>query len=167
MSTSRTQYILLEVAKELLWWLLSAVVAVIVMLPLTSKLHFKPFWINGAFIVTALTYFRYSVFLKTTFVLRPVWVRFLLAVININFFVYVLRRLQEFMHIYDSFTIEAMGTPVRPLAPEEVDPLFRYFFDEINLACVACLVLSVVLIVRMVVSYWSSARLRLNAGGEE
>ncbi len=167
MSPSRTQYILLEVAKELLWWLLSAVVAVIIMLPLTSKLHFKPFWINGAFIVVALTYFRYSVFLKTTFVLRPVWVRFIIAVFNINFFVYVLRRLQEFMHIYDSFTVEAMGTPVRPLAPEEVDPLFRYFFDEINLACVACLSLSVVLIVRMVAVYWSSARLRLNAGSEE
>lgn len=167
MSTSRTQYILLEVAKELLWWLISAVVAGMVMLPLTSKLHFKPFWINGAFIIIALTYFRYAVFLKTTFILRPTWVKFILAVFNINFFVYVLRRLQEFMHIYDSFTIEAMGTPRRPLAPEEVDPLFRYFFEEINLACVACLSLSVVLIVRMVAAYWSGARLRLNAGSEE
>lgn len=167
MSRGGTQYILLEVAKEILWWLLSAVVAVIVMLPLTSKLHFKPFWINGALIVMALTYFRYSVLLKTTFVLRPAWVKFLLAVFNINFFVYVLRRLQEFMHIYDSFTIEAMGTPIRPLAPEEVDPLFRYFFDEINLACVACLSLSVVLVIRMIATYWNSARLRLNAGSEE
>lgn len=167
MSTGRTQYIPLEVAKELLWWLLSAVVAAMIMLPLTSKLYFKPLWINGLFIVMALTYFRYSVLLKTTFVLRPVWVKFLLAVFNINFFVYVLRRLQEFMHIYDSFTIEAMGTPRRPLAPEEVDPLFRYFFEEINLACVACLTLSVVLIVRMIAVYWSGAKLRLNAGGEE
>lgn len=167
MSSSRVQYILLEVAKELLWWLLSVVVAVMIMLPLTYKLHFKPFWINGALIVIALTYFRYSVFLRSTVVLRPVWVRFILAVFNINFFVYVLRRLQEFMHIYDSFTIEAMGTPVRPLAPEEVDPLFRYFFDEVNLASVACLSLSVVLTVRMIAAYWGSARLRLNAGSEE
>ena len=167
MSGVNKQEVFLEILKELLWWGISVIIAVLVMYPLTSKLHYKPLWINGAFIVIALTYFRYAVLLKSTYILRSKWVRFLLIVVNINFFIFVLRKMQGFMYIYDSFSLDAMGTPIRPLAPEEVDPLFRYFFDEINLTCVACMALAVALSVRMVLSHWNTARVRLNAGNEE
>ena len=167
MSEVNKQYVFLELFKELLWWLLSAVIATAIMFPLISKLHYKVMWINGALLIIAMTFFRYAVFLRTTFVLRPKWIKFIVVVFNINFFVFVLRKMQSFMYIYDSYTLDAMGTPIRPLRPEQVDPLFRYFFDEINFTCVACMALAVALSVRIVLSYWKTAHTRLNAGNEE
>lgn len=167
MGANNKQYVFLEIVKELVWWLISAVIAAAVMYPLTSKLHYNVLWLNGAFLVIALTYFRYAILLRTTYVLRSKWVRFLLVVFNINFFVFVLRKMQGFMYIYDSFTLDAMGTPIRPLTAEEVDPLFRYFFDEINFTCVACMVLAVALTLRIIAAHWGSAYQRLNAGSEQ
>jgi hypothetical protein len=167
MSESNRQYIFLEIVKELIWWIISAVVATAIMLPLISKLHYKPMWINGTLIVIALTYFRYCVFLRTTYILQWKWVRFALVVFNVNFFVFVLRKMQSFMYLYDSFTLDAIGTPLKTLAPEDVDPLFRYFFDEINLTCVAAMSLSIVLIIRIIMAHWKTAYMRLNAGSEE
>ena len=161
------QYIFLELFKELVWWLISAVIATAVMYPLIIKLHYKEVWTNGALLVISLTYFRYAIFVRTTFVLKPKWVRIALIIFNVNFFIFVLRKMQGFMYIYDSFTIDAMGTPIRPLTPEQVDPLFRYFFDEINFTCVACLALTVALSLRILFSHWQKAHLRLNAGNEE
>jgi hypothetical protein len=67
MSGVNRQYVFLELFKELVWWLISAVVAVAVMYPLISKLHYKEVWINGSLLVVALTYFRYAIFVRTTF----------------------------------------------------------------------------------------------------
>lgn len=167
MSVGNKQYVFLELVKELTWWLLSAVVAAGIMYPLITKLHYNAVWINGAMLVIALTYFRWAIYLRTIYVLRSKWVRFALIVFNINFFVFVLRKMQGFMHIYDSYTLDAMGMPLRPLKPEEIDPLFRYFFDEINFTCVACMALAVALSIRMVLVHWQTAHHRLNAGNEE
>ena len=167
MSEVNKQYVFLELFKELVWWLISGVIATVVMYPLISKLHYKEVWINGALLVIALTYFRYAIFVRTTFVLKPKWIRIALIIFNVNFFIFVLRKMQGFMYIYDSFTLDAMGTPIRPLAPEQVDPLFRYFFDEINFTCVACMVLTVALSLRILFSHWQTAHMRLNAGNEE
>ena len=164
---SNRQYVLLEIAKELLWWMLSAILALVVMYPLISTLHYKPIWLNGALLVVAFTYFRYAVFLRTVWALRSKYVRVALVIFNINFFIFVLSRMQSFMHIYDSFSLDAMGTPIRAMKPEDVDPLFRYFFDEINFTCVACLVLAAALSVRIIIAHWNTAHLRLNAGSEE
>ena len=167
MSERNKQHIILEILKELLWLGISTIIAVLVMYPLTSKLHYKAVWINGALLVIAITYFRYAIFLKSIYIIRSKWVRFTLIVINVNFFIFVLRKMQSFMYIYDSFTLDAMGTPIRPLLPEQVDPLFRYFFDEINFTCVACMAMAAVLSVRIVLSHWQTAHVRLNAGHEE
>ncbi|MCW3127574.1 MAG: hypothetical protein JWO03_3232 [Bacteroidetes bacterium] len=167
MSAGNRQYVFLEIMKEVLWWLISAVIAGAVMYPLITKLHYKEVWTNGALLVIALTYFRWAIFLKDIYILRSKWVRFILIVFNVNFFVFVLRSMQGFMHIYDSYTLDAMGTPIRPLKPEDIDPLFRYFFDEINFTCVACMALAVALTVRIVLSHWKTAHHRLNAGNEE
>jgi c-di-AMP phosphodiesterase-like protein len=124
-------------------------------------------WLNGLFLVVGLTYFRYAIMLRTVYVLRNKWVRAILLLFNINFFVFVLRQEQRFMTIYDSFTVEDLGTPIKSLTLEQVDQLIRYFFNEINFTVVACEAMIVVLSVRFVIAYWKTTYLRLNAGNEE
>lgn len=162
------QIVLLEVLKELIWLCISVAIAAALMFPIYTKVHYNQIWLNGFFLVLAFSYFRYAITLRSVYVLRNKWVRAALLLFNINFFIFVLRQEQHFMTIYDSYTIDDLGLPVHPpLALEQVDQLFRYFFTEINFAVVACLGMIVALSVRFVWSYWKTAYQRLNAGQEE
>ena len=163
----KTKEIILEIVKELLWWVIALIIAAGVMYPLYSVLAYKCLPINTLLIVVAVSYFRYAITIKSVFILRSRWVRFLLCVVNINFFVYVLRRQQAFMTIYDSYQLSDLGVPLHNLAPEREYGLFRYFYTETTFFVMACLLLSAALTARIIGSYWSTARLRLNAGDEE
>ncbi len=165
--TNNKQIVLLEILKEFLWLCISVLIAVVLMYPIFSKVHYNMFWLNGLFLLVGLTYFRYAIMLKTVYVLRSKWVRFVLFLFNINFFVFVLRQEQRFMTIYDSFTIDDIGKPIKPMTLEQTDQVFRYFFTEINFTVMACLGMIVALSVRFVLSYWRTSHMRLNAGDEE
>jgi hypothetical protein len=161
------QIVTLEILKEILWLCISVLIAFVLMYPITSRVHYSMLWLNGLFLVVGMTYFRYAIMLRTVYVLRSKWVRFLILLFNLNFFVFVLRQEQNFMTIYDSYTIDDLGKPIHPLPLEQVDQLFRYFFTEINFAVVACLGMTAALSIRFVLSYWKTAHVRLNAGDEE
>ena len=164
---SKAQLVILEVIKEVLWWLIFSIIAWCIMFPITRHVQYTARYVNGFLLVIAMQYFRYAVFLRTVAVLRSKWVRFAIFVFNINFFVWVLRQQQYFMGIYDSFSIDDLGKPLHPIALEQVYILFQYFYREITVAVMACLLLSVALCVRMIGAYWSTSRMRLNAGDEE
>ena len=148
------QIVILEIVKELLWLCIRIV-------------HYSMIWLNGLFLIIGLTYFRYAITLRTVYVLRNKWVRAGLLLFNVNFFVFVLRQEQRFMTIYDSYTVEDLGKPVKPISLEQTDQLIRYFFNEINFTVVFCLGMIAVLSVRFILAYWKTAHLRLNAGNEE
>jgi hypothetical protein len=160
------QVIFLELIKETIWWLISALIVAAVLFPIFSKVHYQMLWINGLILFVAVTYFRYAVMLRSVYVLRSKWVRFALSVININFFVFVLRQQQNFLTVYNSYTVEELGKPIKTLSLDEVYNLFSYYFSEVTFSVVACLCLTVALTIRMVLSYWQSGKLRLNAGNE-
>jgi hypothetical protein len=165
--TKSTQLVVLEIVKEIIWLVISAVIAAALMYPIIRLVHYNMIWLNGLFLIIAFTYFRYAIMLKNVYVLRSKWVRFFLFLFNINFFVFVLRQEQHFMTIYDSYTVEELGTPIRPITLEQTDQLIRYFFTEINFTVVACLGMIAALSVRFVLAYWKTGYLRLNAGDEE
>lgn len=165
--SNNKQIALLEILKELIWLCISVAIAFALMYPIIRLVHYNMIWLNGLFLVIGLTYFRYAIMLRTVYVLRSKYVRFALLVFNINFFVFVLRQEQHFMTIYDSFTLDDIGKPLKALPLQEVDRLFRYFFTEINFTVVACLGMIVALSVRFILTYWKTAYVRLNAGHEE
>ena len=165
--TNNKQILLLEILKEILWLCISILIAFTIMYPIIRMVHYTMVWLNGLFLVLAFTYFRYAVMLKTVYVLRSKWVSFALFLFNINFFVFVLRQQQHFITIYDSYTVEELGRPIRPISLEQTDVLIRYFYTEITFTVVACLGMIAALSVRFVWSYWKTAYLRLNAGDEE
>ena len=161
------QIVLLEIVKELIWLCISLVIATAMMYPIIRLVHYNMIWLNGLFLVIGLSYFRYVITLRTVYILRNKWVRAVILLFNINFFVFVLRQEQRFMTIYDSYTVEELGKPIKPISLEQTDQLIRYFFNEINFTVVFCLGMIAVLSVRFVLAYWKTAHLRLNAGSEE
>jgi hypothetical protein len=165
--TSSKQIVVLEIVKEILWLCISALIAFTLMYPIIRIVHYSMIWLNGLFLVVGLTYFRYAILLRTVYVLSNKWVRAVLLLFNINFFVFVLRQEQRFMTIYDSYTVEDLGKAVTSISLEQTDQLIRYFFTEINFTVVFCLAMIAALSVRIVLSYWKTAYLRLNAGSEE
>jgi hypothetical protein len=165
--TSDKQIVLLEIVKELLWLFISIVIALALMYPIMRLVHYSMIWLNALFLIVGLTYFRYAITLRTVYVLRNKWVRAAILLFNINFFVFVLRQEQRFMTIYDSYTVEDLGKPVKPISLEQTDQLIRYFFNEINFTVVFCLGMIAALSVRFVLAYWKTAHVRLNAGNEE
>ena len=165
--TSSKQIVILEIVKELLWLCIGMLIAFTMMYPIIRLVHYSMIWLNGLFLIVAFTYFRYAILLRTVYVLRNKWVRAGLLLFNINFFVFVLRQEQHFMTIYDSYTVEDLGMPVRAISLEQTDQLIRYFFTEINFTVVACLGMIAALSVRIIWVYWQTAYLRLNAGSEE
>jgi hypothetical protein len=165
--TNSKQITILEIVKELIWLGINITIALALMYPISRMVHYSMIWMNGLFLVIALTYFRYAITLRTVYALRNKWVRALLFFFNINFFIFVLHEEQRFMTIYDSYTIEDLGSPVHTISLEQTDQLIRYFFNEINFTVVFCLGMIVALSVRFVLSYWKTAHLRLNAGNEE
>ena len=161
------QVVVLELVKELMWWLISALLTGAILFPIISKVHYQMLWVNSLIIFVGLTYFRWAVTLRQVYILRSKWVRFLISIININFFIYILRQQQNFLGIYNSYTLEELGKPYKPMSMDEIYALFGYYFSETTFAVVACLTLCVALTVRMVLAYWGTARLRLNAGSED
>jgi hypothetical protein len=163
---SNTKPILLELLRELVWIAIATVVAILVMRPITMQLQYRLMIINGILIVLPIMYFRYAIYMRSMMILQPRWLRFFWSVVNLNLFIYILRRQQEFMGIYDSFTIADMGKPLHALSPADEGWLFQYFYTETSIAVVASLTLIVVMTIRFIWSYWQSARTRLNAGDE-
>lgn len=158
---------ILEFFKELLWWAIAAVFAIVVMFPITRLVQYSMFWMNGLLLVLAFTYFRYVLLLNSLFILKKKWLRFLLFVANINFFVFVLRQEQRILTIYDSFALEELGKAHNKLGLDQVNILFRYFYNETTLTVVACLAFTAILSLRIIWSYWKTSYQRLNAGSEE
>jgi len=156
-----TTSLLLNILIEILWWVIGIVVAAFVMYPLYSKMDYNFLYINGLFVVLAVLYFRYIIFFKQILWLQSLWFRFILFAININLFIYLLRKEQFFMTVYDTFLIQDLGKPFHVLSLSEMEKIYNYFFQEVNIAITACMVLIIVFNIRLILSYWKMAKIRL------
>ena len=157
----------LLIFRECIWWLLAAGVAAGALFPIWKAVEFRYLIMNAVVIFVAVLYFQYIVFFRQSVLLRPKWLRFLLFAFNLNFFIFVIRQSQFFISIYDTFLIEDLGKLKAPLTLTQIEKLFQYFYFETTLGVAACLLMIATLNGRIVISYWKTARLRLNAGDEE
>ncbi len=153
--------LVLNIIVEIIWWCIGIVIAAFIMFPLYNKMHYNFLLINGVIILLAVLYFRYILFFRQILWLRSLWFRFLLFAININLFVYLLRKEQFFMTVYDTFLISDLGVPFKPFSLSEMEKVYNYFFKEVNIALSACLVLIIVFNIRLILSYWKMAKTRL------
>jgi hypothetical protein len=152
---------LLYVSQELIWLLIAAVFAVMLVYPLYRKVEYTFLTENLLLAFYAIMLLRMVVFFHGVIWLKPLWMRFLMFVINLNLFFLIIRKEQNFLTIYDSFTMEDLGKPKTPLSLSQMEKLFHYFYYEINMVVISCLVMIVLFCFRLIHSYWSLRKTRL------
>ena len=137
---------------ELVWLLITLLVAGMILTPILYKLpDYQFLWPNVAFIVVLITFSRYIFQLRYTFLAnwRFIKVGLIFACIWIAFL--LVQEINLFQTFLDENGIEAV---VGSLAREEQAGMMNYIKSEMLLFGVGAVISCVVLPVRLVVSIW-------------
>lgn len=142
----------LLVRLELLWWMITAVIAVLIFWPIVSKLPDYPFfWPNLAFVLVFITLTRYIFLLRYTFIAK--WRNLKVAVIFLcilGIFLLV-QEINLFQTFLDEHGIEAI---VGNLPKAEQHNMITYIRSEMLLFGVGSVISCIVFPLRLVVSIW-------------
>ncbi len=137
---------------ELIWWLFTAVVTVIVLLPVYSRIPDYPFWLsNIIFIVTFITLTRYIFFLPHTFLANRQILKIALVFLIIPLIFYLIQGLNYFQTLLDEEGIEAV---VGALPFAEQNTMIDYIRSEMLLFGVGSVISGIVFPFRMIMSVW-------------
>ncbi len=151
----------LHIAQEIIWVLIGLLIATAVVLPLYQKLEFVFLIENFLLVFYTCMLFRMTIFFHGVIWLKPMWMRFIFFLLNINLFVFIILKEQQFIDVFESFDIDDLGKTKTALTQSQIEDLYHYFYFEINLTVVTSLVLILMFIGRLVHSYWSVRKMRL------
>lgn len=144
---------------ELVWWLFTALVILLILYPIYNKLTGFPFyWMNGIYIVSAITLTRYMFLLPYTFLARLQIVKVGLVFVSIPFIFYLVESIYIFNEYLDNNRLQAM---VSGLPGGEQEGMVNYIKNEMLLFGVAAVISAVAFPFRMIISIW---RLRNKVG---
>jgi len=137
---------------ELLWWLLSFVLAALVLLPIYQNTRDYPFWTyNILYIVLFVSYSRYIFLLRHTWLARLFWVKliFIFTAIPVTFL--PIEGINKFQVYFDDNGIEGVLGHLPHLRQFSVSTYMRpqmLFFGT------AAVIGSILWPIRLVVSIW-------------
>lgn len=137
---------------ELLWWLTTLLIALLVLLPVALKLPNYPFWtINLLYIATFITTTRYIFLLSSTFLARRLWWKLAIIFLSIPFVFYLIQELNGFQTYLDEQGVEAV---VGVLPFQEQQGMYQYVRNEMLLFGTGAIVGSVIFPFRLIISIW-------------
>lgn len=148
----------LKISLELLWWVVTFVIAFFVLFPITKAFHTYPFWwLNIIFIVVFITWSRYIFLLKHTFLAKRIWIKTILIVLSIPLIFILIGGINEFQVFLDEQGPEILfsNTYVKESlsGPRELS-LFSYIRKETLFFGVGSVIAAVIFPCRMLVSIW-------------
>lgn len=138
---------------EVVWWVVTVVFMVIVLLTIYTKLGADyPFYkSNMAFIAIAVTAIRYMFLLKHHWVSSSKWIKALFMVIPIPIFFYLIGAFYEFQSYSDEQGLSAMMTDLPYKAQLR---LSKYIHVEMVFFFAAAMISTVLMPFRMLISIW-------------
>jgi uncharacterized membrane protein YhhN len=142
----------LFVRLELVWWLITAVIAAMIVGPIFYKLpDYQFLWPNLAFVIILITFTRYIFFLRYTFLAtwRNIKVAIIFICIVIAFL--LIQEINLFQTFLDENGVEAI---VGTLPRAEQEPMMKFIRSEMLLFGVGSVITCGVLPLRLVVSIW-------------
>jgi len=156
MAVSLANQNLLQFVKELTWWLITACVAVAVLYPINSQIDYIYYNINFVFIFITLTYFRWTLFIRSLPFLQPVGVRFALFLLNVVLVVFFAQQEQKFLSFIDNFYVEDFGFIKQGVImfDDVKERFFKYLYNEIVLFNTGAIVMAIVFNLRLIVAWW-------------
>ncbi len=142
---------------EALWWLLTLLVALLILLPIILWTKGYPFYAdNTLFIVTFITFGRYIFLLPHTFLAQWQWVKLALIFVCIPFVFYLVQQLNGFQTFLDENGPEAL---VGAMPYEQVLSMTYYVRTQLLLFAVGSIVSVGLFPFRMIVSIWRKRNL--------
>jgi hypothetical protein len=137
---------------ELVWWIFTGVVCLIVLLPLTQALPDYPFLtINLVSIITFITFTRYIFLLNLTFLTRHMILKIILSLACVPWIFYLVSNINYFQtYLDEQGVLSFMGH----LSPEAIDSLTRYMHSQLLLFSVGSVIVSTLLPFRLLASVW-------------
>jgi hypothetical protein len=145
--------------KELLWWLVTALVVVLLLFPAYAVINDR-LLINCALLTAvAVTLFRYTVFLNQIPYLKHLYTRVAIIIVVAVCFFQFLRLMQDFLFIKENYTISSfLQDNIIFRTGDNINAVFLYFKQVYLFSNVTVLILSVALILRSIGSLWRLGR---------
>lgn len=141
-------------AKELIWWVITLMIAFAVVYPILQKIDYIFIKMNMFFVFLTITYFRWTVSIRHLPFLQPVWVRFALFALNVSLFVFLMGEEQKFLMRVDNFFVEDFGMAWKAMSLVEAEKLLKYIYNEIVLFGTSALIMIFLFNARIIVSAW-------------
>lgn len=139
---------------ELLWWLLTAIIVVAVLVPIFLKIEDYPFYfMNVIFVVVFLTFGRYIFLLKHTFLAHRRYLMVAIILVSPILISYLISNINFFQTYLDE---EGMDAIVGHLPFGERNGMIGYIRNELLLFGVGSVITAIVLPFRLVLSLWRS-----------
>lgn len=155
------RYRLLIFLQEFIWVFLIIALSAVVIYPIEQKINFHYRGINIFFIAITLQYFRYIlIFPRLRFFASKIS-RYLLFTFNLVLIVFLFNQIEVFLNIKDNFNILDYGTRKLPMDLSEEAELFGFISKEITFFILSSLILTFILQIRIVFSYWKKSSDRI------
>lgn len=142
----------LKITLELIWWLLTALIAWLVLRPIFKAMYVWPFEVwNIIFVVTLVTLTRYVFLLQHTFVAKRQVLKIVLLLLMFPFTFVLIDQLNEFLNYIDERTWEPL---VGHLPTAQQPAIQEYIWREMLFFGVGSIIAAPVFAGRMMLSIW-------------
>lgn len=137
---------------ELTWWILTAIVIGLAFAPIWLLVPDYPFyWQNALFIVIFITFARYTLMLRYTFIAHTKWLKLIIILSSVLFVFVLMTALQDFRNFMDE---RGLQTLVDDLGVYQQTRIIRYIKHEMIFFGTGSIITAMLLPVRMIISLW-------------
>jgi hypothetical protein len=146
-------------AQEVVWWLVSVVLAWAVVYPITSQADFNYAFPNFLIVVLSFNYLRYIITFTKLWFLKPKPVRIGWFLLNMYVFIFILNRLEVALVAVDSYAVYEIFSN-HSLNPNNERNLLKYFESQYVLFSVASFLGIAGYNFRLLASFWSKSKVK-------
>ena len=137
---------------ELIWWVVTAIVAVAVIFPIVTTLTSYPFLIsNIVFIAVFITLTRYVFLLKHTFLARAQVIKVIITLVSVPFIFMLIEGLSNFQNYLDEEGLDKF-LPLMELDNQKV--MINYVRSEMIFFGTGAVMVAILFPFRMTLSVW-------------
>ncbi len=142
----------LFILMELIWWVVTAIIAFAVLYPIYQSTVDYPFWtINIIFIVAAVTIIRLVFLTKFSFLADSKYLKVVLVMITVPIIFLLVEQMIGFQSYIDE---EGLNDVLQNLSESDRGSMFNYIRTEMLFFAMAAILGMVALPVKMVKSVW-------------
>ena len=143
---------ILIVKSELIWWVVTLVLLLIMLLPIYLSNSKYPFWIqNAIFVVVFVTFTRYIFLLKHTVLRFAQWAKVVVLIACIPLAFNLVQWLNAFHQFTDEIGVQALFAN---LSEKDQSRMVEYTKAEMTFFGVGSILATIVMPFRMLISFW-------------